>query len=353
MKKLFLSFLIAGLLIGPLTPAPAYAADVSTHVFGQGLMLPKTGQTTSYQDYDDGYYEKGSASSPQFVDNGDGTISDRITGLMWVKTVSKIIPGESVRSDNQTVTAKGDWATSTVYAAGDVVRDANGTQATAGNISAATAANPCVITVDNLRGVTTGELVLINDITGDMGTDVLNGNRYYVKVSLSAPWTMSLYTDNGLGTGANTTGKTYTSGGTTKRCAFYVATVGHTSGTLSDDIFVDSLRESVWTASAASLTTHQKKNWLTAITQCEALVYAGYSDWRLPNYRELTSILNLENDWPAINATFFPNTVNDGYWSSTTRKGDTANAWCVYFNGGIVGSYGRGSGYYVRPVRSQ
>jgi hypothetical protein len=299
MKKLFSALLIAGLLFGPLLPAPAFAADVSTHVFGQGLLLPKSGQTTSYQDYDDGYYEKGSASSPQFVDNGDGTISDKITGLMWVKTVSKIIPGASVRSDNQTVTAKGDWATSTVYAVGDVVRDAAGTQADGtGAISAATAANPCVITVDSLQGVTTGELVLINDIVGDMGTTVLNGNRYYVKVSLSAPWTMTLYTNNSLSTTVDTTGKTYTSGGTTKECKFYVVTTAHTSGDLATDIFTDSLRESVWTASAASLTSHRRPNWSTAITNCEALVYAGYSDWRLPNYKELMSILNLENYSP-------------------------------------------------------
>ena len=48
----------------------------------------KTGQTTSYADYDDGYYGKGEASiNPRFVDNGDGTQTDLETGLMWQKEI--------------------------------------------------------------------------------------------------------------------------------------------------------------------------------------------------------------------------------------------------------------------------
>ena len=46
----------------------------------------KTGQTISYHAYDDGYYQKGfPIKGDRFVDNGDGTISDRGTGLMWPK----------------------------------------------------------------------------------------------------------------------------------------------------------------------------------------------------------------------------------------------------------------------------
>jgi len=48
--------------------------------------LPKTGQTTSYRAGDDGTYQKGyPQSGARFVDNGDGTISDNGTGLMWAK----------------------------------------------------------------------------------------------------------------------------------------------------------------------------------------------------------------------------------------------------------------------------
>ncbi len=43
----------------------------------------KTGQTTSYTDRDDGYYQSGTIRS--FEDNGDGTVSDLSTGLLWQK----------------------------------------------------------------------------------------------------------------------------------------------------------------------------------------------------------------------------------------------------------------------------
>ena len=51
--------------------------------------LAKTGQTTSYRAGDDGDYEKGVASpSPRFKDNGDGTVTDNLTGLMWAKNAN-------------------------------------------------------------------------------------------------------------------------------------------------------------------------------------------------------------------------------------------------------------------------
>lgn len=48
-------------------------------------ILPKTGQTTSYRDGDDGYYEAGWDEAERFKDVGDGTVLDNATGLMWPK----------------------------------------------------------------------------------------------------------------------------------------------------------------------------------------------------------------------------------------------------------------------------
>jgi hypothetical protein len=48
--------------------------------------VPKTGQTTKYATGDDGDYEKGVAwPNPRFTDNGDETVTDNLTGLMWIK----------------------------------------------------------------------------------------------------------------------------------------------------------------------------------------------------------------------------------------------------------------------------
>ena len=92
-------------------------------------------------------------------------------------------------------------------------------------------------------------------------------------------------------------------------------------------------------------------NWQEAIDYCENLSLAGYSDWRLPNYNELESIVDYDRRDPAIDPTF-QNVVSNGYWSSTTVASDTDNAWLVYFYYGLdywdVKSYT----LYVRCVRS-
>ncbi|MEW5816569.1 MAG: DUF1566 domain-containing protein, partial [Spirochaetota bacterium] len=49
--------------------------------------LPKTGQSMIYQPGDDGSYQMGYpiGGGQRFIDNGDGTVIDLVTGLMWIK----------------------------------------------------------------------------------------------------------------------------------------------------------------------------------------------------------------------------------------------------------------------------
>ncbi len=48
--------------------------------------VPRTGQTTSYATGDDGDLQKGKPwPSPRFTDNGNGTVTDNLTGLIWLK----------------------------------------------------------------------------------------------------------------------------------------------------------------------------------------------------------------------------------------------------------------------------
>lgn len=54
------------------------------------IFLPRTGQTTSYATGDDGDVQAGNPRATRFVDNGNGTISDRATGLQWVQDPSQI-----------------------------------------------------------------------------------------------------------------------------------------------------------------------------------------------------------------------------------------------------------------------
>ena len=90
--------------------------------------------------------------------------------------------------------------------------------------------------------------------------------------------------------------------------------------------------------------------WTDAIASCEALDYAGHTDWRLPNIKELQSIVDYSRTIPCIDPVF-TNAQSSNYWSSTTSATFTGNAWSVgFYDGGVYGN-GKTSTNYVRPVR--
>jgi len=48
--------------------------------------VARTGQTETYYYLDDGWIQAGMAwPDPRFLDNGDGTVTDHLTGLVWLK----------------------------------------------------------------------------------------------------------------------------------------------------------------------------------------------------------------------------------------------------------------------------
>ena len=51
--------------------------------------VEKTGQTASYRTHDDGDLKKGVAwPTPRFTDNNNGTVTDNLTGLIWLKNAN-------------------------------------------------------------------------------------------------------------------------------------------------------------------------------------------------------------------------------------------------------------------------
>ena len=76
------------------------------------------------------------------------------------------------------------------------------------------------------------------------------------------------------------------------------------------------------------------------------------SPWRLPNIKELSSIVDKSRSNPAIDATAFPATPASFFWSSSPYVGNPANAWVVDFYDGYVNGISRGGSNYVRLVRA-
>jgi hypothetical protein len=100
------------------------------------------------------------------------------------------------------------------------------------------------------------------------------------------------------------------------------------------------------------------------VAQLNAENFGGYHDWRIPNVKELQSIVDYGKSGPSVAAAFNTNcatyetvttqscTQSDYYWSATTYAGGTGKAWLVDFDFGYVNSTHKTGNYYVRAVRS-
>lgn len=90
------------------------------------------------------------------------------------------------------------------------------------------------------------------------------------------------------------------------------------------------------------------------IAVLNAANYGGYSDWRIPSVKELSSLVNADIPYPSplIDTVWFPLTVSSYYWSSTTYSFYTSYAWRVVFGSGRVDSNAKYVSHYVRAVRS-
>ena len=80
--------------------------------------------------------------------------------------------------------------------------------------------------------------------------------------------------------------------------------------------------------------------------------YKGFSDWRLPNVKELLSLVEECRTSPAINEFVFPNTPVLLFYSDSPSAGDATGAWYQGFNFGASGTATRSSLHPVRLVRA-
>jgi hypothetical protein len=119
------------------------------------------------------------------------------------------------------------------------------------------------------------------------------------------------------------------------------------------DTVLDLLTGLVWTKNANPaeypLDWPAALNFVRDMNQREAF---GCCDWRLPNRRELRSLISHQARNPALPAGHpFTDVFLGWYWSSTSAAINPAFAWYVHLEGGRV-FYGDKSQYYlVWPVR--
>jgi Protein of unknown function (DUF1566) len=295
MKKTILSFALFSL--------------PSVLTFGQNvvktmLRLPDTGQTSNFtasQGEDADY----NIFTPYFLFNGNGSVTDTVTGLMWQQTDGGEMTIENALNYCDTLTLGGhsDWRLPNAHEAFSILNH---------NYS-----NPAL------------------NLTVFAPT---NAEYWWTSSRQANDNTKIWVTNAGGGIGNHQKLETISAGGTKRfnvRAVrdIYAPTaaiphfIDHVNNTITDQ-----LTGLVWQKVPLTDTL----TWEQSLQYAENLSLAGKSDWRLPNIKELQSLNdeNLVN--PSINTLFFSTIGLKKYWSSTSLPNQTVQAWYLDTRFGIT-----------------
>lgn len=103
---------------------------------------------------------------------------------------------------------------------------------------------------------------------------------------------------------------------------------------------------------SGTVTTYTWQQALIEATTRNTQTYKGFNDWRLPNIKELATLVEDACFDPAFNTAVFVNhPVSGNAWSSSPTSADSSNAsWAMNFSG-LSTTHSRDSAYAVRLVR--
>ena len=110
-------------LAEPVVPSDAATKDYMQEVLTGVATVEKTGQTTEYATGDDGDLEQGvDWPNPRLTDNQDGTVTDNLTGLVWL-TKANCIATDNPGFDTEGTAGDGlvTWPTALDFVAGHLL----------------------------------------------------------------------------------------------------------------------------------------------------------------------------------------------------------------------------------------
>ena len=282
--------------------------------------LPDTGQTVSYTTTfgEDNDY---TINPPAFSNNGDGTVTDSNTKLMWQR-----------QDDGTTRT----WSSAGTYCS---------------NLTLASYSDWRLPKIEELQRILDlGKAFPAIDTSYFTNVQYFNVSNYG---NASYYWssTASVY----ITTYAHLVEFHYGRPNyKSKTTSSYVRCVRgeQTSTSYSDngnETVTDIKTGLVWQKGDDGTT----RNWETALSYCEGLSLGGKTDWRLPNIKELSSIVDYTKHTFTIDDAFSTllNSSSIGYWSSTTYFSSTSYKWGVSFYTSGWSSGGNTNSNYVRCVR--
>jgi hypothetical protein len=286
-------------------------------------------------------------NTPRYQDNGDGTVSDLVTGLMWQQE-----PGEKMTYDQAVAGAASfnlagytDWRLPTIKELYSLIQF-SGTDVSICMNGGTCNGKPFIDTNYfhfSYGDTSTGERIIDSQwATSSIYTGTVFGGQQAMFGVNFADGRIKGYP---TGLGPDGRSKTY----------FVIYVRGNTSYGINN--FVDN-GDGTITDQATGLTWTQNDSthgldWETALNYCASLDYAGISDWRLPNAKELQSIVDYNRSPDATNSAAIDpifnisTTTNEAgqldypaFWSSTTHVSSNGSS-----QAGVYVTFGRALGY--------
>ncbi len=260
-------------------------------------------------------------NTPSYTDNGDGTITDNVTGLMWEQDMGdKITYDEAFdKAEASTLGNHNDWRVPTIKE---------------------------IYSLILFTGQVSGEEAISMFIDTDYFIQPLGNTDIGEREIDAQTWSSTQYVGLTMGGDETVFGVNFIDGRikgypkynpmSSEENTMYIRMVrGNTSYGIND--FTDNGDGTV-SDNATGLMWQQNddgntRDWETALSYSENLNLAGHSDWRLPNAKELQSIVDYTRcpdvtNSAAIDPVFSATTFNDPegnpgqygyYWTGTSH----------------------------------
>lgn len=280
--------------------------------------LPDTGQERHFAAGDDSDYV---IRPPMLTRNGDGTVSDEVTGLQWQQA-----DGGEMK-----------WDRAAAYCLSLELGGSSGWRLPSNRELFS------IMNHNNAPPAIDNTVFERSPAEYWWSSDLLPGDP-------ARAWAVNA----GGGSGPHPQTETVSAGGEKR---YHVRCVRQTQSRTVETAFtsdgegavIDNRTGLMWQQAEAD----SAMNWEEALNYARGLEFAGFADWRLPNVKELQSLHDETAVRPSISTEFFPSARPELYWSSTTlinREGD--RAWTMDFNLGIVSYNPKTDRLRVRLVRS-
>jgi hypothetical protein len=310
----------------------------------------------------DGQDSQYAGNPPSYVDNGDGTVTDQVTGLMWQQGFNVVAFADAAATaEVSTLAGYSDWRVPTIKELYSLI-DFTGNQGSA----------PPEMSTPPADAVPFIDTTYFN-------FEYPSENRYIDAQYISS----TEYTAATMGGNATFFGVNFADGrikgypqSNPRRSGYYLRLVrgdqygvncfvDNGDGTVTDVasglmwMQVDSGDDSVADAVAGYTYDDGSLNWGEALDFSENLTYASYDDWRLPNAKELQSLVDYTRSpdatgSAAIDPVFdVTQIVNEAgavdypfYWSSTSFEPGLDAIYVVFGRGLGYMDLGSGADFY-------